>query len=213
MGQQRKPVAGKKQRKAAKPRKPIPAFALSVTPVPQPLHRCESASCLEPTRLAKLRQSIIDERGHRCETCGTQVETIYAHEEWAYDTKPRPAVATVKRITLTCWHCHQCEHFLHAVSMCREGSLSEAALHELMEHFCMVNETDEATFMRHVDEAIREWNKLSKLKWRVDFRPYAGLYPVQVVEGMGDTAVASSGTKRGRNIKSSAKRKRDQRSV
>ncbi len=57
--------------------------------------------------------------------------------------------------------------------MVEEGIYPEDAIDDAIDHFCRVNKTTRAVFERHLDAALVEYDRLSKLSWRIDWGSYA----------------------------------------
>jgi hypothetical protein len=163
----------KKTLKSPKTMKTQPPLTLAIKPVPKSLHGVNLRKLLTQTQWRKLRQSVIDRDGSSCLTCNSIPDRIYAHEDWEYDTTQKPAVARIGRIALQCWHCHACEHFMHTLIMVEDGSYGGQVIDEIVAHFCKVNGVGPEVFEAHLNGAIADWERLSELDWKVDFRPFA----------------------------------------
>lgn len=147
----------------------------SVRMVPRPLWGMNLRHKIPKSRWGKIRLGLIQERGLRCQTCGkteTESKHIFAHEEWQYETTCSPAVAHLKGLTLSCWHCHAVEHFGATGNMVLSGELTPRAIEDTIEHFCRVNQVDRDAFRRHGAEARAEWTRLNKLEWVIDWGPF-----------------------------------------
>ncbi|MGA8498942.1 MAG: hypothetical protein WB764_25890 [Xanthobacteraceae bacterium] len=121
---------------------------------------------------------MIQERGLRCQTCGkteTESKHIFAHEEWEYVTTSSPAVAHLKALVLSCWHCHAVEHFGATQNMVLSGELTAQAIEDTIEHFCRLNQVGRDAFDVHRAEARAGWIGLSKLEWIVDWGSFGSL--------------------------------------
>jgi hypothetical protein len=163
-----------RKRKAAEPE---PKLILSVRPIPAPLFGVNLRSFLGDHRWRKLRQSLLPEYCRQCQKCGSLVENsskLHAHEEWSFDTVAEPVVAKVINIKFVCWLCHACEHFMHTISMVKDGIVGEEALQDVIAHFAKVNGVDAGLFDSHLNKAMKEWRRLSRRKYVVDFDKYAG---------------------------------------
>jgi hypothetical protein len=146
--------------------------------VPLPLWRKNLRHMIPKSRWQKIRQSLLQERGLQCQTCGkaeTEGKRIFAHEEWEYETTRSPAIAHLKGLALSCWHCHAVEHFGATGNMVGSGELSPQAIVDTIEHFCRVNRVGRDAFDAHGAEARAEWNRLSKLEWTVDWGAFTAL--------------------------------------
>jgi hypothetical protein len=128
---------------------------------------------------SELRRSLIAERGCSCEICGFAIPNqsdVDAHEEWEYDTRKRPASATVRAIKLTCSRCHATVHFGLQFGLVQVGKLPASHLEDIEAHFCAVNKVSKAMFNVHVNAAIERWSEFNRRRsWRVDFGLYQQL--------------------------------------
>jgi hypothetical protein len=116
----------------------------------------------------------------QCQTCGSLVENsskLPAHKEWSFDTAAEPVVAEVINIKFVCWLCHACEHFMHAISMVKDGIVGEEALQDVITHFVKVNGVDAGLFDSHLNRAMKEWRRLSRRDFIVDFEKYVSGSP------------------------------------
>jgi hypothetical protein len=150
----------------------------AVSLIPRPLWQANLRKILTRTQWKKIRSEALEKRGCRCETCGKEEpesKRISAHEEWDYDTSKSPAVAKLTGIKLSCWHCHAVEHFGAVISMTQNGELGEKAIEDTIAHFCRLNSVNRETFEAHALDALDRYGELSKLKWRVDWGPFASL--------------------------------------
>jgi hypothetical protein len=148
-----------------------------ISPVPAPLWGKNMRKIMTQTEWKKLRVSIIEERGMRCETCQkelTESKQVKAHEDWEYDVSATPAVARLTKIQLSCWHCHAIEHFGGVTNMVGGGELSPQAISDTIAHFCELNTATEADFKKHYGEVMAQWNAMNKLDWVIDWGIFAG---------------------------------------
>ena len=138
------------------------SYSPDISPVPAPLWGVNLRSVLSRTQWRKLRESVIEERSLRCETCGQQQSEprdIAAHEEWTYDTATAPAVAKLTGIHLSCWLCHAVEHFGATTNMVASGEVGRFAVEDAIAHFCRLNSIGRAEFEAHHNEAFAEWSR------------------------------------------------------
>jgi hypothetical protein len=133
---------------------------------------------LPKSRWQKIRIGLIKESGLRCQTCSsteTESKRIFAHEEWEYETACSPAVAHLRGLVLSCWHCHAVEHFGATGNMVLSGEVTAQAIEDTIEHFCRVNQVGREAFDVHRAEARAKWTRLSKLEWTVDWGSFGAL--------------------------------------
>jgi hypothetical protein len=162
---------------------PESQLRLRVNMVPKPLHSDNLRRALPKSVWSELRRSLIAQRGSCCEICGAAIPSesdVDAHEEWEYDTRNRPATATVRVIKLACPLCHATVHFGLQVGLVETRKLPASHLEDIEAHFCTVNKVGKAMFNVHVDAAIERWYEFSRRRaWRVDFGPYQQLVDSQ----------------------------------
>ncbi len=154
------------------------AYKPAIKMVPRPLWDQNLRRAIPASRWTKVRRSLIAERGLNCQTCGkaeAESKRLQAHEDWEYETTCTPAIAHLRRLVLSCWHCHAVEHFGRTHNMVRTGQLSAQGLEDTINHFCRLNQVGRAEFEAHVAEAAAEWARLSELEWSVDWGEFADL--------------------------------------
>jgi hypothetical protein len=150
---------------------------LRVDPIPVCLFGFNLRKFVPQKRWLKLRKELIAERGQKCETCGKTVEDspkLHAHEVWEFSEEPKPLV-TLKRIALSCWHCHMCEHWGQLGALVASGRVHPGAMEDVMAHFCAVNGVAHEAFEPHKDEAFATMRKRTKILWDIDWGEYAPL--------------------------------------
>lgn len=150
---------------------------LCVDPVPACLFGFNLRKFIPQKRWLKLRKELIAERGSNCETCGKTVEEspkLHAHEVWEFSEETRPMV-TLKRIALSCWHCHMCEHWGKLGTLIATGRVHTGAAEDVIEHFCIVNGVARGAFEPHKDRAFDVMRMRTKILWEVDWGEYTPL--------------------------------------
>ena len=167
---------------------PEEQLKLRIQMVPKALHRRNLRLALGTTRWTALRDRLLQERAHICETCASAVENIselHAHEEWEYDLKKRPNRASLKRIGLICRRCHGVEHFGNSITLVKEGRLPPHALDELGIHFCQVNQVSDAMWDFHVKQAFDRWEQISRrISWEIDLGDFAHLLTTEELKAL-----------------------------
>jgi len=146
--------------------------------VPRPLWGLNLRRVLPKSRWNKIRQNLIADCGLRCQTCGwveTESKSIFAHEEWGYDTGCTPAIARLDGLKLSCWRCHAVEHFGATGNMVISGELTEKAIKDTFEHFCRLNGVGRDDFQAHLTKVKAEWVRLNQLHWQVDWGTFTSL--------------------------------------
>lgn len=108
----------------------------------------------------KLRKSVFEKAGNRCEICGGvgKRHPVECHEVWEYDEPGR--VQRLVRLIALCPACHEVKHFGRAESQGR----GDKALRWLMR----VNGWTRQEAVQHVQEAFRLWQQRSLLPWELD---------------------------------------------
>ena len=145
---------------------------LSISPIPKPLwgKNLRSPSALGPNEWRKIRASLLVGHNGKCESCNNRASKWFAHEVWIYKTSTTPAIARLKRVSIHCVKCHACEHFPRTLKFGTRAQVVSA-----IKHFCRVNGVGRDGFDLHFSAAMSRWNRLSKLKWVVDYGPYSPL--------------------------------------
>lgn len=131
---------------------------LLIRMVPGPLWGRNLRKSLPKSQWQKLRKQVIAERGLKCQMCGkieTESKRVFAHEDWDYQSTYSPAVAHLKQLLLSCWHCHAVEHFGATGNMVMSGELTQRAIEDTIDHFCRVNGADREAFYAHHKELRR----------------------------------------------------------
>jgi hypothetical protein len=59
--------------------------------------------------------------------------------------------------------------------MVEDGIVGEEAIRDVVAHFCQVNGVGERLFDSHLNKAMKEWGRLSRRAFIVDFEKYAGI--------------------------------------
>lgn len=123
-------------------------------------------------RWKKLRKRIIEECGGKCAICGS-IEKLHGHEVWKYEEKKRFGRATLVRVDIICWTCHNITHWGNTVRLIMFGAISHEGYMVLRKHFRRVNRCKQVDFDRHARRQLAIWKQRSRLWWRIDWGPYA----------------------------------------
>jgi hypothetical protein len=104
-------------------------------------------------RWQKVRASLIQERGLRCETCAEVPQRkvyLQVHEIWEHSAKG----STLIDLRLLCWFCHACQHY----DMYAAGGIQgvrEDASQRIKEHYCRINGVSGTAFEAHFKKALQ----------------------------------------------------------
>lgn len=150
---------------------------LKICLVPAPLWNFNLREFLSQHHWRKLRLAYMAEHGEHCQTCGAPPKPKpqrghHGHEVWEYDTSRTPAVARLTGLSVACWHCHMADHWGALETIAAQAGLKRA-VPDTIAHYCRVNGVSRSTFARDKERAFAEWRERSKLKWELDWGPYA----------------------------------------
>lgn len=122
-------------------------------------------SSVAPGDWERLRRTILDRAGRRCEVCGhgedrTTQRWLEAHERWAFDD--HTGVQALRRLILLCTWCHRTTHM----------GLAELRGHgeEAFDHLCAVTGMNEEQAQDHIDDAYAVWRARNTREWTLDLR-------------------------------------------
>jgi hypothetical protein len=152
-----------------------PSFKLQVDMVPGPLWGVNLRSNVEgigPHRWNKVRQQAIIACGGKCTICGSG-DKLHGHEVWKYEEKKTVGRATLLRVDVMCWTCHNITHWGNTVRLIAIGAISHEGHAVLRRHFRRINRCTQVDFERHALRRLTLWKRRSRLRWKVDWGPYA----------------------------------------
>ena len=115
----------------------------------------------------RIRDDFIKKNGRKCQICGETQGIMNLHEIWKYDDENH--VQRLEGFILLCKMCHHVKHIGLAGILANEGKLN---YHDVIKHFCEVNNRSEKDFKKHVDGAFKIWEERSKYEWKQDFGKY-----------------------------------------
>ena len=141
--------------------------------VPRPIWNKSLAKTLSKNKWKSLRQSIIEERGSKCQICSSPSEPIFLHEVWDYDDVNY--IQRLHELRLICGMCNRIIHFGFTGVLHKQGKLSDEQFQDVIKHFLNVNQCTDADFERHMHEQFDVWEERSKLEWTQDFGQYSHL--------------------------------------
>jgi hypothetical protein len=142
--------------------------------VPEPLWEMNLRSPIHGLgrdRWNKLRKGIVQQYGDKCVICGSS-EKLHGHEVWKYEEKKRAGKATLQRVDVVCWTCHNIMHWGNTVRMIVLGIISHEGHMVLRRHFRTVNKCRQIDFKGHANRSLAVWRRRSKVKWKIDWGPY-----------------------------------------
>jgi hypothetical protein len=149
-------------------------FKLRIDLVPGPLSTVNLRSSTEGLgdyRWRKLRKQIVEECGGKCVICDSD-QRLHGHEVWRYDEKKRVGRATLIRVDVICWTCHNIKHLGNTVRLIAFGAISHEGYMTLQKHFRRVNRCRQIDFDRHARRGLAIWQRRSRMRWTVDWGPY-----------------------------------------
>jgi hypothetical protein len=123
-------------------------------------------------RWRKLRKHAIQECGGKCVICGSD-QRLHGHEVWKYEEKKTVGRATLVRVDVICWTCHNITHWGNTARLIAFGAISNEGHMTLRRHFRRVNRCKQIDFDRHARRELSIWKRRSQLRWRVDWGPHA----------------------------------------
>jgi hypothetical protein len=118
----------------------------------------------------KIRKEAYAKAEERCEVCGSGGK-LSCHEVWECDDAA--ATQLLKGFKAVCGMCHHVNHYGMSTVLWRQGRLDLEAVDR---HFLEVNQVDAAVLAKHKREAGQLFLRRAKVKWRIDFGPWQGLW-------------------------------------
>ncbi|MCW4018321.1 MAG: HNH endonuclease [Candidatus Bathyarchaeota archaeon] len=116
----------------------------------------------------KIRNSIILERGRKCQVCGETMGVMNLHEIWSYDDMNH--IQKLEGFVLLCRMCHNVKHIGLSGMRAMKGELN---FEDVSRHFCKVNGCSKAVFEKHKATAFEIWRLRSQHQWMQNFGEYA----------------------------------------
>jgi hypothetical protein len=150
-------------------------FKLKLDLVPGPLWGVNLRSPIHGLgkgRWTTFRKRLVATSDGNCVICGSS-EKLHGHEVWRYEEKKRVGKATLERVEIICWTCHNIAHWGKTVQLYARGVISHEGFMVLRRHFRRLNRCRQVDFDRHSRRALAIWKRRSKLRWRVDWGPFA----------------------------------------
>ena len=108
--------------------------------------------------------------GNKCQICEVTRSHLEAHEVWEYDDET--CVQSLAGIQLLCTKCHRVKHFnLYHQSRVRKWGILQSKItkQDLIDHFCSVNDCDEAEFEKQEAKAFKILRERNRIRWKKDF--------------------------------------------
>jgi len=149
------------------PKKPEPAPLdsprLAIELVPSTAWYANLRKMLEKDVWDRLRRSVYEKAGHRCEICGGvgPKHPVECHEVWSWThrkvTNSSHGGQRLERVMALCPACHEVKHFGLAQVRGRDK--------QAMRHLTKVNGWNLAQGQHYVRECFEGWEELSSFKW------------------------------------------------
>ena len=121
----------------------------------------------------RIKEDLRNEFGNKCHACQVTSSHLEAHEVWHFDDDT--CVQLLMDIQLLCKMCHRVKHLnLFFLSEKRKwGFLAmKTTKQDLIDHFCNVNECDEAEFTKHEAKAYKKLRVRNRIRWKRDFSSF-----------------------------------------
>jgi len=148
---------------------------MKLTPelVPQTAWCKNLRSALSKAEWDKLRKSVYEKAGHKCEICGGvgKKHPVECHEVWEYLEISGDGIQKLVKTEAICPACHEVKHIGLAEV---RGNYARA-----IKHMCKVNGITKQEAEKVVNAAMQEWQRRSEIAWDCD---------MSVLSGMGNDA-------------------------
>ncbi len=135
---------------------------LTIELIPSSVWSQNLRSILKPKVWAGLRKEVCRKYNYRCVICGSKGK-LQAHEVWEYDDKDH--IQRLKDVIAVCSKCHLVKHIGFAGIL---GTKKKIDYENLVKHFMKVNKCSHETFEKHLKEAIKKFEELSRYDWQID---------------------------------------------
>jgi hypothetical protein len=150
---------------SATPKTPTPKFRLAIQAVPKPLWGRNKRTTVGKAGWRKAK----GDAPAACQICKRKA-LLSGHEVWEYEEKRTTGVARLMGVQHICQDCHSIIHFGRTSNLYCSGALTKKEFFRVIQHFLTVNDCDMTVFKRHFDEARKDWERRSKLKWTIDVK-------------------------------------------
>jgi hypothetical protein len=120
----------------------------------------------------KLRKQAMTACDGKCVICGS-TQKLHGHEVWKYEERKTVGRATLVRVNVICWTCHNITHWGNTARLILLGAISHEGHMVLRKHFRRINRCRQIDFERHAQRRLVIWKRRSQLRWKVDWGPYA----------------------------------------
>lgn len=108
-----------------------------------------------------IRKAVYKRAKNQCQVCGAENVRLEAHEIWEYENGKQ----ILSGFVCLCKMCHSVKHWGFSQILASKGKISMKALEK---HFMAVNNCDENTMKKHINDSFNEWFKRSKKEWIFD---------------------------------------------
>lgn len=138
----------------------VPRTRLTVELVPSSCWFSNLRSELSKYEWDRLRRSVYDLSGNRCEVCGGKgsKHPVECHEVWEYDDAQY--VQTLAGLVALCPACHEAKHMGYASSV---GRASQARV-----HLARVNDWSMDDVEMYLEIQFEQWSRRSQHEWSLD---------------------------------------------
>jgi hypothetical protein len=113
----------------------------------------------------QIRGDALSEASNRCSICGSEGQRLVCHDKWKYDDKQ--ATATLIGFQINCGDCDAVTH----IGMSVQISQREEVMLSAVAHLCTVNQCTPEVAVNILTDALAQWEKRNKKKWRVRVAP------------------------------------------
>jgi len=139
---------------------------LTIELVPSTIWRSNIRSLVSREVWDKIRKEQYEKAGHKCEICGVS-DRLHCHELWKYDDEYQYHIQRLDGFIILCENCHMIKHAGFSMHTLQGSKIYDR--NTLTEHFCKVNNCKREDFIKHENEAFKEWEERSKFRWKQDF--------------------------------------------
>jgi len=147
---------------------PYTSRKLCIEVVPKTLWHKNLHTNLDRKEWDRVRRSIYRKYDYTCSVCGNRNTTMHAHEVWAYDDEKQ--IQTLVDIVCLCSLCDRVKHIGLTQILAVQGKVS---WRETVEHYCRINQCDEATFNADHRMALHVHAIRSKFEWQQEIGDYS----------------------------------------
>jgi hypothetical protein len=134
---------------------------LSIEPIPESSGLASLANLLPPWQWDRIRRSVYQRAGYRCQTCGRE-GMLQCHEVWQYNEET--GIQWLRGFAALCRDCHDVKHILFNRDIARHK--------ELMRHFIAVNRISQEQAEQYLQTASQQQRRLNQRHWNINYGNY-----------------------------------------